>query len=112
MGGLFFEKDLVTFPDIMRCLLVLIFMAFGFTAVSRGATDQAEALVAGRRLYELATSTSAIDALGEGGGAVSAASLPPKTISLPEPPRDSISSLSFSAAEPVRVRVRVKGRVR
>jgi len=43
---------------------------------------------------------------------VSAASLPPKTISLPEPPGDSISSLSFSAAEPVRVRVRVRVRGR
>ena len=35
VGGLFFDMGLVEFSDIMRCLLVLIFMAFGFSAVSR-----------------------------------------------------------------------------
>ena len=36
-----------------------------------------------------------------GGGGGGAASLPARTISLPEPPSDSISCLSFSTAEPL-----------
>ena len=65
VGGLFYDADLVDFPNIMRCLLVLIFMAFGFTAVSRDASDRAEALLAGRRVHTLVTTESPIDALGE-----------------------------------------------
>jgi hypothetical protein len=42
-GGIFFDLGIVGFDDIMRCLLVLIFMAFGFTAISKDAADRAEA---------------------------------------------------------------------
>ena len=48
-------------------LLVLIFMAFGFTAVSRDAADRAEAMVAADRVHALVTTHSPIDALkGDG----------------------------------------------
>ena len=63
VGGVFYDLGLVEFGDIMRCLLVLIFMAFGFTAVSRDASDRAEAMVAAGRVHTLVTTRSPIDAL-------------------------------------------------
>jgi len=61
VGGWFFDEGIVTFNDIMRCVLVLIFMAFGMTTLSKDASDKAEAMVAARRVRELITAVSAID---------------------------------------------------
>ena len=69
VGALFFDADLISFSDIMSCLLVLIFMAFGFATVSRDVSDRAEAMQAARRVYKLVSTPSAIDALA-GTGAV------------------------------------------
>ena len=63
VGALFFDADLISFSDIMSCLLVLIFMAFGFATVSRDVSDRAEAMQAARRVYKLVSTPSAIDAL-------------------------------------------------
>ena len=67
IGGVFFDKGLVEFGDIMRVLLVLIFMAFGFANVSRAATDRAEAQGAARRVHALCTTVSEINALSAEG---------------------------------------------
>lgn len=67
VGGFFFDLGIVEFDDIMRCVLVLIFMAFGMSALSKDATDKAEATVAARRIHNLVTEESAIDALSESG---------------------------------------------
>jgi len=69
IGGIFFDLGIVGFDDIMRCLLVLIFMAFGFTAISKDAADRAEAMLAAERMHTLVTTKSKIDALAEGGTA-------------------------------------------
>jgi ATP-binding cassette subfamily B (MDR/TAP) protein 1 len=66
-GGLLFEKDLVEFGDLMRCVLVLIFMAFGMAAVSKDVSDKAEATEAARRVRELLDTVSKIDPLGTTG---------------------------------------------
>ena len=47
----------------MQCLLVIIFMGFGFAQVSRDASDRAEATLASQRVYQLVTTQSAIDPL-------------------------------------------------
>jgi len=67
LGGIFYEAGLVDFPDIMRCLLVLIFMAFGFAQVSRDASDRVEAMQAARRVYKLVAAKSSIDGLADSG---------------------------------------------
>jgi ATP-binding cassette subfamily B (MDR/TAP) protein 1 len=69
IGGIFFDQGLVEFGDIMRCVLVLIFMAFGMSAVSKDATDKAEASVAARRIHDLLKSEPLIDPLSESGDA-------------------------------------------
>jgi len=67
VGGAFYQQDLVEFPDIMNCLLVLIFMAFGLAQVSRDASDRVEALLAAGRVHALVTTPSEIDGLrGDG----------------------------------------------
>ena len=63
VGGAFFEADLIEFPDIMRCLLVLIFMAFGLAQVSRDASDRVEAMLAAGRVHAIIATKSPIDAL-------------------------------------------------
>ena len=63
VGGAFFEADLIDFPDIMRCLLVLIFMAFGLAQVSRDASDRVEAMLAAGRVHAIIATKSPIDAL-------------------------------------------------
>ena len=67
VGGLYFKAGLIEFSDIVRCLLVLIFMAFGLSAVTRDASDRGEAMLAAARVYKLVTVTSDIDPLGEDG---------------------------------------------
>jgi ATP-binding cassette subfamily B (MDR/TAP) protein 1 len=53
----------------MRCLLVLIFMAFGFAAVSKDAADRAEATLATERVYKIIAEQSTIDAFAAEEGA-------------------------------------------
>ena len=72
IGGVFFANGWVEFPAIMRVLLVLIFMAFGFASVSRAATDRAEAQGAARRVHELVHTEPVIDALSTAGEAPAA----------------------------------------
>ena len=72
IGGVFFANGWVEFPAIMRVLLVLIFMAFGFASVSRAATDRAEAQGAARRVHELVHTEPVIDALSTEGEAPAA----------------------------------------
>ena len=67
IGGVFFANGWVEFPQIMRVLLVLIFMAFGFASVSKAATDRAEAQGAARRVHELVHAEPTIDALSTEG---------------------------------------------
>merc|ERR1740117_1030223 len=69
IGGGFFANGWVEFPQIMRVLLVLIFMAFGFASVSKAATDRAEAQGAARRVHELVHAEPTIDALSTEGAA-------------------------------------------
>ena len=69
IGGVFFANGWVEFPQIMRVLLVLIFMAFGFASVSKAATDRAEAQGAARRVHELVHAEPTIDALSTEGAA-------------------------------------------
>ena len=47
----------------MRCLLVLIFMAFGLAQVSRDASDRVEAMLAAGRVHAIIATKSPIDAL-------------------------------------------------
>merc|ERR1711871_775345 len=63
IGGIFYDLEIVDFAEIMRCLLVLIFMAFGFSAISRDAADRVEAMLAAERVHTLVTTESAIDGL-------------------------------------------------
>ena len=72
IGGLFFSAGWVEFPQIMRVLLVLIFMAFGFASVSKAATDRAEAQGAARRVHALVHAEPTIDALSAAGAAPAA----------------------------------------
>ena len=72
IGGVFFANGWVEFAAIMRVLLVLIFMAFGFASVSRAATDRAEAQGAARRVHELVHTEPVIDALSTAGEAPAA----------------------------------------
>jgi len=69
VGAILFDEGIIEFGDIMRCVLVLIFMAFGITTVSKDATDKAEASVAADRIHKLVTSESAIDPLSKLGDA-------------------------------------------
>jgi ATP-binding cassette subfamily B (MDR/TAP) protein 1 len=71
IGGIFFEEGIVGFNDIMRVVLVLIFMAFGVNTVSKDATDKAEATVAARRIHKLVNSEPSIDPLSSTGAAPS-----------------------------------------
>ncbi|KAJ8598401.1 hypothetical protein CTAYLR_003017 [Chrysophaeum taylorii] len=61
IGSIFFRKGWVNFEDLMTVLLVVIFLAFGLSAVSGDAVDKAEALRAGKRLRLLTLTTSKID---------------------------------------------------
>jgi ATP-binding cassette subfamily B (MDR/TAP) protein 1 len=63
VGGIFFDEGMVSFADIMRCVLVLIFMAFGMGSVSKDASDKAEAIIAARRVREVMVTESRIDAM-------------------------------------------------
>jgi ATP-binding cassette subfamily B (MDR/TAP) protein 1 len=63
VGGIFFDEGMVSFAGIMRCVLVLIFMAFGMGSVSKDASDKAEALIAARRVREVMLSESLIDSM-------------------------------------------------
>mmetsp|Transcript_107740 Transcript_107740/g.186982 ORF Transcript_107740/g.186982 Transcript_107740/m.186982 type:complete len:1153 (-) Transcript_107740:217-3675(-) len=94
IGGIFFDAGIVEFSDIMRCVLVLIFMAFGMSAVSKDATDKAEASVAARRVHKLITTESAIDPFSESGEA-------------PGKPAGKIEFKEVSFAYPARKEVQV-----
>ena len=72
VGGAFVDGGLLTFADLMRCLVVLLMMAIGIGDISKDASDRAEATLAARRIHALVSSESSIDALG-GGGDVPAA---------------------------------------
>eukprot|EP00933_Yihiella_yeosuensis_P040399 TRINITY_DN34698_c3_g1_i1.p1 TRINITY_DN34698_c3_g1~~TRINITY_DN34698_c3_g1_i1.p1 ORF type:complete len:644 (+),score=101.86 TRINITY_DN34698_c3_g1_i1:216-1934(+) len=61
VGGIFFDEGIVTFEEIMRCVLVLIFMAFGMASVSKDASDKAEAMIAAKRIHEVISAKSDID---------------------------------------------------
>jgi len=63
VGGIFFDAGLLEFGDIMRVVLVLIFMAFGMSTLSKDASDKAEAMVAARRVHRLVSTESRIDAV-------------------------------------------------
>ncbi|KAJ1456855.1 P-loop containing nucleoside triphosphate hydrolase protein [Pelagophyceae sp. CCMP2097] len=65
IGGVFFRKGWVSFADLMKVLLVIIFLAFGLGAVSNDAVDKAEALEAAKRIHELITLVSPLDALAD-----------------------------------------------
>ena len=67
VGGLFYDAGLISFAAIMRVLLVLIFMAFGFAQISRDATDKAEAIEAARRVHAILELKSDIDPVSEEG---------------------------------------------
>ena len=67
VGGAFVDGGLLTFADLMRCLVVLLMMAIGIGDISKDASDRAEATLAARRVYALVTTESPIDALGGGG---------------------------------------------
>lgn len=77
IGGIFFDMGMVTFPAIMRCVLVLIFMAFGLTSVSKDASDKAEAMMAARRVHEIISAKSDIDPM-------------PSDVKVPDRPMDKV----------------------
>ncbi|KAL1511308.1 hypothetical protein AB1Y20_006113 [Prymnesium parvum] len=63
VAAYFFDAGWVTFDEVLRVLLVLIFMSFGLGQISRDATNKADAMLAAKRINALLLLQSTIDPL-------------------------------------------------